>query len=102
MPTPKDDKGGRIKRVTTLLPGLKGNQIGWLEEIAKQFNRPHSFERNDASDIISDCMLGEIGDALRLHHCFSKDRTEAANKEHCHLKLFHSRTVAIPSHGFSS
>src|SRR6266404_4798694 len=25
------------------------------------------------SDIISDCMLGEIGDALRLHHCFSKE-----------------------------
>ncbi len=62
-----------IKRVVALLPGLKENQLGWLEQIAKQFNRPHTFERLPTSDIISDCMLGEIGDALRLHHCFSKE-----------------------------
>jgi len=73
VPTQKDDKADRIKRVAKLLPGLKDSQIGWLEEIAKQFNRPYKFERNDLSDIISDCMLAEIGDGLRLHHCFSKE-----------------------------
>lgn len=73
MPKPQDDKGDRIKRVGALLPGLKESQIGWLEEIAKQFNRPHAFKRNDVSDIISECLLEEIGDGLRLHHCFSKE-----------------------------
>lgn len=73
MPTPQNDKQGRIKRLVALLPNLKDSQIGWLEEIAQQFIRPHRFQRNEASDIISECMLGEIGDALRLHHCFSKE-----------------------------
>jgi len=73
LPTPQDDKKGRIKRLASLLPGLNESQLGWLEEIGKQFNRAHTFRRNDTSDIVSECMLEEIGDALRLHHCFSKE-----------------------------
>jgi hypothetical protein len=68
-----EDKRGRIERVASLLPGLTESQLGWIEEIAKQFNRPHDFKFNPDSDIISDCMMQEIGDALRLHHCFSKE-----------------------------
>jgi hypothetical protein len=73
LPKPQDDKGDRIKRVDSLLPGLKESQIGWLEEIARQLGSPHTFKRNDTSDIITECMLEEIGDGIRLHHCFSKD-----------------------------
>lgn len=68
-----EDKRARIKRVASLLPGLTESQLGWIEEIAKQFNRPHDYKFNPDSDIISDCMAQEIGDALRLHHCFSKE-----------------------------
>lgn len=73
MPTPQDEKEDRIKRVVSLLPRLKESQIGWLEEIAKQLNRPHAFRRDDTSDFMSECLLEEIGDGIRLHHCFSKE-----------------------------
>lgn len=73
MPTPEDTKKDRIMRVLALLPGLEESQIGWLEEIARQFNRPHTFRRNDSSDFMSECLLEEIGDGVRLHHCFSKE-----------------------------
>jgi restriction endonuclease SmaI-like protein len=73
LPEPQDTKDDRIKRVTELLSGLKESQIGWLEEIAQQLNRPHTFWRNDTSDLVSECLLEEIGDGLRLHHCFSKE-----------------------------
>lgn len=73
MPKPQDDKEERIKRVASLLPGLKESQIGWLEEIAEQLNRPHTFLRNQTSDFMTECLLEEIGDGIRLHHCFSKE-----------------------------
>lgn len=67
------NKDALIIRVASLLPGLNESQLGWVEEIAKQLSRPHTFLRNEASDIVSDCLLDEIGDGLRLHHCFSKE-----------------------------
>jgi type II restriction enzyme len=73
LPDLPEDRNERIRRVASLLPGLTESQLGWLEEIAKQFNRPHTFEFNPDSDIISECLLRGIGDALRLHHCFSKE-----------------------------
>jgi hypothetical protein len=69
----KDNKHDLIARVTALLPALKESQLGWLEEITKQFTRPHTYTRNTESDIISECLLEQIGDGLRLHHCFSKE-----------------------------
>jgi hypothetical protein len=57
----------------SLLPNLKESYLGWLEEIATQLLKPHSFVRNSASDLISDCLLEEIGNGLRLHHCFSRE-----------------------------
>lgn len=63
----------RIRHVASLLPGLTESQLRWLEEIANQFKRPHTFEFERNSDIVSECMVQEIGDALRLHHCFSKE-----------------------------
>lgn len=63
----------QVRRVASLLSGLNQSQLDWIEEIVKQFNRPHDFNSNPDSDIISECMMQEIGDALRLHHCFSKE-----------------------------
>ena len=68
-----EDKREHIRRIASLLPNLTESQLGWIEEIIKQFNRPHTYEYNPASDIINECTVREIGDALRLHHCFSKE-----------------------------
>lgn len=73
LPKSHDDKSDRIMRLAALFPGLDESQIGWLEEIARQLKRPHTYKRNKSSDIISDCLLKEIGDGIRLHHCFSKE-----------------------------
>lgn len=67
------DKRDRIKQLMKLLPELSESQLGWIEEIVKQFRRAHTYERNERSDFVSPCLLGEIGDALRLHHCFSRE-----------------------------
>jgi Type II site-specific deoxyribonuclease len=73
LPKAQDDKSDRIKRLAALFPGLDESQLGWLEEIAQQLKRPHTYKRNNSSDFISDCLLKEIGDGIRLHHCFSKE-----------------------------
>lgn len=68
-----NDKRGRIKDLVTLLPELSESQLAWIEEIVRQFRRPYAYSRDSRSDLISDCLLEEIGDALRLHHCFSRE-----------------------------
>jgi type II restriction enzyme len=70
---PDKEKQERIKELAKLLPELSESQLGWIEEIVKQFRRPHTFERDERSDLVSPCLLEEIGDALRLHHCFSRE-----------------------------
>jgi Type II site-specific deoxyribonuclease len=67
------DKRGRIKHLAKLLPELSESQLGWVEEIVEQFRRAYTYERDERSDLVSDCLLQEIGDALRLHHCFSRE-----------------------------
>lgn len=59
------------------------SQQEWVEAVIKQFTLPHSFWREPTSDIISDQVLETLGDALRIHHAFSrqalsKDRFEYA------------------------
>ncbi len=62
---------------------LTPSQIAWVEGVIAQFALPHNFERNRASDWITDATLDHIGNALRIHHAFSrqalsKDRFEYA------------------------
>lgn len=65
------------------LSGLSKSQLGAIESIVSQFERSFDFKRNDASDLVSECLLRELGDTLRIHHCFSaqaftKDKFEYA------------------------
>jgi hypothetical protein len=70
---PGKNKQERIRHLAKLLPELSESQLGWIEEIVNQLRRVHRYEINEKSDIISSCLLEEIGDALRLHHCFSRE-----------------------------
>lgn len=65
------------------LSGLTPSQLEWVESVIAQFKLPHRFWRNPQSDWITDAVLGRIGDALHIHHAFSrqalsKDRFEYA------------------------
>lgn len=51
--------------------------------MVNQFGRPARFERWPGSDVVTPCVLDDLGDALRIHHCFSaepfnKDKFEYA------------------------
>ena len=65
------------------LSGLTASQLEWLDSVIGQFKLPHSFNRDAASDWIVPEALERFGDALRIHHAFSrqplsKDRFEYA------------------------
>jgi len=70
--------------------------------VLRQFQLPYDFKRNPASDWLTDDVLKEVGDALRIHHAFSrqplsKDRFEyaferALNQAGIRASLVASRT----------
>ncbi len=65
------------------LSGLTASQLEWLDSVIGQFKLPHSFNRDPSSDWIVPEVLERFGDALRIHHAFSrqplsKDRFEYA------------------------
>jgi type II restriction enzyme len=62
---------------------LTPSQLDWVHAVIQQFMLPFEFHRNQASDLISQPVLDMLGDALRIHHAFSrqalsKDRFEFA------------------------
>jgi len=76
-------QSGRLKRLSLLLSNLTEGQLDWIEQVAEQFGKPHTFERWVGSDLINESVLQDFGDALRIHHCFSaesfsKDKFEYA------------------------
>ncbi len=65
------------------LAHLTPSQREWVESVIGQLKLPHTFWRDPASDWITDAVLERLGDALRIHHGFSrqalsKDRFEYA------------------------
>jgi hypothetical protein len=78
----------RLQALVERLPVLSESQFTAIETIIAQFGRPHIFSRNPNSDLISECVLREFGDTLRVHHCFSaeaftKDKFEFAFEKVC-------------------
>lgn len=72
-----------ITALAAKLGNLSQSQLALLDNIITQFSAKATFTANPKSDLISDCMLREMGDALRIHHCFSaepftKDKFEYA------------------------
>jgi type II restriction enzyme len=81
---------------------LTPSQIEWVAAVVRQFQLPYEFQRNPQSDFITPEALNMIGDALRIHHAFSrqalsKDRFEFAlerslNRAGIQAQLVESRT----------
>jgi len=62
-----------LRHLYESLRDLTDGQIGWIETVAEQFHKPASFQCSPDSDLINACVLQDFGDALRIHHCFSKE-----------------------------
>ncbi len=67
------DKEEHLKQLCEALKTLTDGQVGWVEHVVAQFGREHDFNHWDQSDIITPCVLQDFGDALRIHHCFSRE-----------------------------
>ena len=76
-------KEEQTRQLLQRLSGLSASQQAALLTIVEQFERRFEFYRKPDSDLVSDCVLREFGDTLRVHHCFSaeaftKDKFEYA------------------------
>ncbi len=65
--------GARIARLVAAVKGLTETQVAWVETVIEQFGRPCDYKRAPNSDLVTDCVLRDFGDALRIHHCFSSE-----------------------------
>ena len=84
------------------LSALTPSQVEWVVAVVRQFHLQHEFWRNGKSDLVTPGVLEILGDALRIHHAFSrqalsKDRFEFAlerslNRAGIRAELMQSRT----------
>lgn len=75
----EDEVIGLAKALGLLTP----SQRDWVKGVIAQFQLPHKFVQNPKSDCIRPAVVERLGDALRIHHAFSrqplsKDRFEYA------------------------
>lgn len=96
------EESGNRTNLANQLMSLSGSQQAWVQGVINQFQLPSHYERDPTSDFVSDEVLERVGDALRIHHAFSrqalsKDRFEYALERALRLcgidaKLADSRT----------
>jgi Type II site-specific deoxyribonuclease len=67
------DRETHLRQLYESLRELTDGQIGWVQTVVEQFHKPASFNRAPDSDLINACVLQDFGDALRIHHCFSRE-----------------------------
>jgi type II restriction enzyme len=77
------DSAARIRELAAALGGLSTYQLEWLEGVVNQFKLKPDLWREPKSELVTDCVSEMFGDALQIHHCFSreplsKDRFEYA------------------------
>ncbi len=92
----------RARSLAQALVELTPSQLDWVGAVIWQFHLPHEFLRNEDSDLVTPAVLDTLGDALRIHHAFSrqalsKDRFEFAlerslNRAGIQAELVESRT----------
>lgn len=71
-----------VLELARALYGLTPSQRGWVSAVVEQFKLPHKFERNPNSDWITPKVLESLGDAMRIHHAFSRQPLSKDRFEH--------------------
>ena len=67
------ERESHLRNLYESLTELTDGQLGWVQTVVEQFHKPASFERSPDSDLVTDCVLQDFGEALRIHHCFSRE-----------------------------
>lgn len=67
------EQKNRLARLTAALGNLSGSQIKWVSGVVEQFSKPKHFVRNTSSKFMTKQLLDDLGDTLRIHHCFSRE-----------------------------
>ncbi|MGH8070868.1 MAG: hypothetical protein ACRERE_37680 [Candidatus Entotheonellia bacterium] len=62
-----------LRHLYTAPRDLTDGQMRWIETVVEQFHKPANFQCSPDSDLVNACVLQDFGDALRIHHCFSKE-----------------------------
>jgi type II restriction enzyme len=67
------DRIKRIKRLIATIPKLSDYRLELVNTIVDIFQQPKDFSVSLRSDIFSSAIVDDLGDILRLHHCFSRE-----------------------------
>lgn len=63
----------RIERLLTAIPTLSDYRLQLIDRIVSVFSLPRNYWKSKTSGLISERVLEDFGDVLRLHHCFSRE-----------------------------
>lgn len=83
-----DKREHRIKALCEAMHDLTSGQVGWIETVVARFKEPAEFTLTLDSDLVDDCFLQDFGDALRIHHSFSKEAFTKDKFEYALEKVF--------------
>lgn len=84
----KQEIVARIDKLCVALRELTEPQLEFIENIVAQFRRPFiKIERDPESDIVTEKLLRDFGDVLRIHHCFSKESLSKDRFEYAFEKI---------------
>lgn len=61
------------KRIVDAIPELSGFRLSLIYQILSVLAEPVSFTRHPDSDLVSQGVLDDFGDVLRVHHSFSRE-----------------------------
>jgi type II restriction enzyme len=63
----------RIERLLTAIPELSDYRLKLIDRIVGVFSLPRDYWKSKTSGLITERVLEDFGDVLRLHHCFSRE-----------------------------
>lgn len=63
----------RIERLIAAIPSLTDYRLQLIDKIVGVFSLPKDYWRLDTSTLITENVLEDFGDVLRMHHCFSRE-----------------------------
>src|SRR5271157_499209 len=80
-----------IRSLAQALVELTRSQLDWVGAVIRQFHLPYEFCRKEDSDFVTPAVLEMLGDALRIHHAFSR---QALSKDRFEFALERSLNLA--------